>query len=241
MFLTPLKNLLLPLAPRPVRILRGPFRGAIIHMSLRDNVRKVLGFYEHEFNPWLEAVLPQVDTVVDVGANDGYFTFGCAAAFRRLGKRADIFAFEPQAIHCEKLENSRRQQPLGAGPAVNITVTQALVGAEPAPGVATLDALADELPPGQPVGARRALVKIDVEGAEVDVIRGAARWLRPENYFLIEIHAEAYLDTLHKCFSEAGLSLEQHEEHPLPLLGPEHRAERNWWLVTPLPSPASTK
>ena len=233
MFLTPLKNLLLPLAPRPIRILRGPFRGAVIHMSLRNNVRKVLGVYEHEFNPWLEAVLPLVDTVLDVGANDGYFTFGCAAAFRRLGKQAEIFAFEPLEDHCEELESSKRLQPSDSG--VTITVMHALVGAVVAPGMTTLDALAASLSRERPVEGRRTLVKIDVEGAEVEVLGGASKWLQPENYFLVEIHSEANLSTLRTRFAEAGLIIEEHEERALPMLGKEHRAKQNWWLVSPLP------
>ena len=36
-------------------------------------------------------------TRVDVGANDGYFTFGSAAAFLRLAKTGEIFGFEPEA------------------------------------------------------------------------------------------------------------------------------------------------
>jgi hypothetical protein len=57
----------------------------------------------------------------------------------------------------------------------------------------TLDQLA---PPRWP-----ALIKIDVEGAEVDVIEGASHWLNPRNYFLIEVHQEKYLDSLHSDFT----------------------------------------
>ena len=68
-------------------------------MTPRNSVRKILGLYERELNMWLELALQKVTRVLDVGANDGYFTFGCAAVFRRLGKAGEIIAFEPQARH----------------------------------------------------------------------------------------------------------------------------------------------
>ena len=78
------------------------------------------------------------------------------------------------------------------------------------------------------------MVKIDVEGAEVDVIEGAAEWLRPKHYFLIEVHAESYLEDLKQRFAHAGIILEQRNQQPLPFLGRERRVEANWWLVSQL-------
>jgi hypothetical protein len=232
MFLANLKSLI-PDRTMPTRILRGPFRGATICINRRDNLRKIFGLYEHELNSWLERVLPQIDTVLDVGANDGYFTFGCAAAFQRLGITAEILAFEPQSGHCEQLRASQRSQPAGK---VKITLEQAMVGKDAGPGVTTLDAAARQYFPDLPAGSkpRRALVKIDVEGAEGDVIAGAASWLHPENFFLIEVHTEPLLAALQTRFAEAGIKLVQYNQKPLPLIGREHRIEANWWLVTAL-------
>src|SRR5436309_1401204 len=94
-----LRDAIFPDQARPTRILSGPFRGAVIVMNPRYSLRKLVGLYEYELNRWLKTVLPRVKRVLDVGANDGYFTFGCAAAFRRLGKTGEILAFEPQQQH----------------------------------------------------------------------------------------------------------------------------------------------
>jgi hypothetical protein len=83
MLISALKRLI-PGRSMSTRILCGPFRGATICMNPRDNLRKIFGLYEHELNDWLTCVLQRLDTVLVVGANDCYFTFGCAAAFRRL-------------------------------------------------------------------------------------------------------------------------------------------------------------
>jgi hypothetical protein len=231
MFLTALKRLI-PNRSMSTRILSGPFRGAAICMNPRDNLRKILGLYEHELNDWLSRVLQRVDIVLDVGANDGYFTFGCAAAFRRLQRTAHVVAFEPQAGHCRQLEASLRVQ---ADNSVNIAIEQTLVGKATTSGTTTLDAAAERNFHGQmPCCRRRALIKIDVEGAELDVVEGASGWLRPNHYFLIEVHAESYLATLKRRFADVGIALEQHNQQPLPFLGGERRVEANCWLVSRL-------
>jgi hypothetical protein len=231
MFLTALKSLI-PNRSMSTRILSGPFRGAAICMNPRDNFRKILGLYEHELNDWLSRVLQRVDIVLDVGANDGYFTFGCAATFRRLQRAANVVAFEPQADHCRQLEASLRVQTDNS---VNITIEQIFVGKAVASGTTTLDAAAERNFHGQiPCCPRRALIKIDVEGAELDVIEGASGWLRPKHYFLIEVHRESYLTTLKRRFSDVGIVLEQRNQQPLPFLGRERRAKANWWLISRL-------
>jgi hypothetical protein len=49
---------------------------------------------------------------------------------------------------------------------------------------------------GAPYSRDHTLVKIDVEGAEMDVLEGAMSWLNPTNYFVIEVHQESFLDSI---------------------------------------------
>ena len=212
----------LPNRPVPTRIRRGPFRGALIVMNPRCSMRKVFGLYEHELNPWLELALRQVQRVLDVGANDGYFTFGSAAAFRRLGKTGEIIGFEPQAQHVRELRDSIAAQEQSG---IRFEIIQALVGREVRDGMTTLDAL--------PANDRRnTLVKIDVEGAELDVIAGANSWMDGANLFLIEVHERRFIAELQQTFASRGHKLRLVEQRPLPLLGRETRIEDNWWLVS---------
>ncbi len=221
----PLLKVLLPNHILPLPILSGPFRGATIHLNPRYSLRKVFGIYEHELNGWLERVLPRVDTVLDVGANDGYFTFGCAAAFRRLSQSAQIIAFEPLQQHFEELKSSLYNQPKDK---IKISVHNCLVGAE-VNGMTTLDAIAPQINNPTP---KNALIKIDVEGAELEVIAGASMWLNPTNYFLIEVHDASFLDILTQIFSAQGIKLRQVNQQALPIIGRERRSELNWWLVS---------
>src|SRR5262249_42713195 len=151
-------------------------------------MRKALGLYEHELNAWLELTLPRLTRVLDVGANDGYFTFGCAAAFRRLGKAAEIIAFEPEQGHMDTLRESAKKQPIGT---THISLLQTWVGSEFRFGTRTLDTVCWRT--GDPDSRSHTLVKIDVEGAELEVLNGASSWLNPTNYFLIEVHEESFL------------------------------------------------
>src|SRR4029077_6337103 len=169
----------LPNRPVSTRVWRGPFRGARIVMNPRDSLRKIFGLYEHELNAWLEQALRRVSRVVDVGANDGYFTFGSAAAFRRLGKTGEIIACEPQDSHVAMLRESVGSQPETG---IRFEIVHALVGKELKPGMITLDSLRPAVDDSNDKVS--TLVKIDVEGAEVDVIAGGQSWLQPSNPFV---------------------------------------------------------
>lgn len=183
---------ILPDRPTPLTILRGPFRGAKVVMNPRASMRKVLGLYEHELNAWLEAALARVARVIDVGANDGYFTFGALAAFRRLGKRGEVIAFEPQGA----LVRTLRQNASAQGLAERLQVFESLVGGRVAEGMTTLDALA--------VSDRGAtLIKIDVEGAELAALRGARATIAaagPDLHLFVEMHPHLW--------TELGISAE---------------------------------
>jgi Methyltransferase FkbM domain len=222
-----LKRLVFSNRAAPTRILRGPFRGAVIVINRRDSLRKIFGLYEHELNSWLDNALSRVHRVLDVGANDGYFTFGCAAALRRKGRFGEILAFEPQAQYMDLLQKSVAVQPFET---LQISLSQSSAGCEITSEMTTLDAVRWKL--GDPMDRRNTLVKIDVEGAEMDVLRGANSWLNPSNLFLIEVHKAALLKNITDLFYAHGLNLEQIDQRSLPLLGPETRDKTNWWLVS---------
>jgi histidinol-phosphate/aromatic aminotransferase/cobyric acid decarboxylase-like protein len=80
------------------------------------------------------------------------------------------------------------------------------------------------------------LINIDVEGAELEVIAGASKWLNPKNFFLIEVHYAEFLPQLQQQFSKNGIVLRQVNQQPLPFLGRETRSSLNWWLVSDLKS-----
>ena len=229
---------ILPDRPMPVRVWRGPFRGGRAVMNPRNSLRKILGLYEHELNAWLEAALRLTDRVIDVGANDGYFTFGCAAAFQRLRKQGEIIAFEPEAEAFRSLSDGLRGQQAGfdshSQRRVEFTLVQSFVGSNELGSSKTLDNIECKLRAAN--DRQHTLIKIDVEGAEEDVLAGASLWLTHTNCFLIEVHQRSFLETIPRLFAAHGLQLDQIDQRPLKLIGRELRDEENWWLVSHLSS-----
>jgi hypothetical protein len=212
-----------------MRVLRGPFRGAIIMMSPRHSIRKVLGIYEHELNSWIGKVLSSVTKVVDVGANDGYFCLGFATALRRRGITGEVIAFEPQHECVQTLRAS-----VGLSDMHQIRIIELLVGDKTGNGTTTLDEIQWTSGAAGPGSRDDTLIKIDVEGSELDVLEGGLSWFRPSNRFLIEVHREAFADTILHLFASRGLALKRINQRAVPLVGRESRSRENFWLVSDL-------
>src|ERR1044071_40912 len=157
----PNREMLLP-------VLTGPFRGANVQLNPRHSVRKMLGIYEHELNGWLTTVLPKVNTVIDIGANEGYFTLGCAAAFRRLKKQGEVLAYEPETVGFERLRLGLRRQQDSK---VQISIHKYFVGASVSSEMTTLNEIARQRSASK--SPENTLIKIDEEGAEIDVMAEA--------------------------------------------------------------------
>jgi FkbM family methyltransferase len=181
------------------------------HINGTDSILVIPELYvigeEYEPNVW-RSVMAEVkpgDHVVDVGAYVGLYTVALA---KRVGTRGQVFAFEPDPGNRELL---RRQCDLnGVGQSVDIRdcavgdvdgvvafsaglsseshVSQSFGGTTRAVRMNTLDAELRD--------ARVDLMKIDVEGFECHVLRGARRLLgdprrRPRAIF-IEVHPFAW-------------------------------------------------
>ncbi len=167
--------------------------------------------YEPEvYAEWAAALRPGV-TVLDVGAHYGFFTL---AAAKRVGPTGRVFAFEPSSATVAILERHIRMNgwgdravavPLVAGDRDG-EVTFFTFGTSMAASLGRANV--KELNPERPaeVGEERvaattldrfcrergltpALLKVDVEGAELLVLRGAAGLLRAARpRVLCEVH-----------------------------------------------------
>lgn len=219
----------LPDRPVPCRILRGPFRGARMRLNPRSSLRKIFGLYEHELNGWVTAVLPKVNTLYDVGANDGYFTVGCMAWFTRSQSAARVYGFEPETVAFQALTESATPYTARGH---TIELVHKFVGDWADDRTVVLDDFITG--PGGPRPTTQALVKIDVEGAEAKVLRGATRLLHTGNYFLVEIHSKQLIEETSAVFRDHGVPVELVSQRPLPILGREQRSADNWWLVSKL-------
>jgi FkbM family methyltransferase len=184
--------------------------GVRLFVDLSDHViglAIVRDAYEAAELAFARASVRPGDTAIDVGAHIGFFTMQLAAA---VGASGRVYAFEPFAPNADLLERSVAENRFDD----RVVVRRAAVGA--ASGEATLtyaeetlnsggayllrDGTApltgnvrrrvplvalDDLPIRRPV----RLIKMDVEGAEPQALRGAARLLREDRpTILSELH-----------------------------------------------------
>jgi hypothetical protein len=74
----------------PNKILSGVSAGMIANYNPQDRTLHLLGLYEREIYPYLIKSMSKADTLVDIGANDGYY--GLAFA-KHIGK--EVILCEP--------------------------------------------------------------------------------------------------------------------------------------------------
>ena len=184
--------------------------GVRLFVDLSDHViglNIVRGRYETEEIAFARDLLKPGDTAIDIGGHIGFFTMQMAGA---VGASGHVYSFEPFDANADLLERSIAENRFGD----RVTFQRAAVGA--ANGTATLTFPVETLNSGGayllrdgtaplsgnqkksvPVIALDALtlrrpvrfIKMDVEGAEPQVIRGAERVLREDRpTILSELH-----------------------------------------------------
>jgi FkbM family methyltransferase len=185
----------------------GPVR---LFVDLADHViglNIVRGRYETEEIALVRRLLAPGDTAIDIGAHIGFFTMHMAAAVGAAGR---VYAFEPFEPNAELLERSIVENRFTE----RVAFRRAAVGA--ASGRATLTFPVETLNSGgayllrdgtapltgnlqapvplvalDDLDLRRPVrfIKMDVEGAEPQVIRGAARLLQEDRPIILsEVH-----------------------------------------------------
>ena len=199
-----LRRILSDAAPDGVRCIEvcgGRLKGASLFVDLACEKYYWLGTHEELVQDAMAAQVGAGFTVYDVGAHVGFFTL---LASRLAGADGRVIAFEPRPDNVERLRrnieaNGARNVEVVAAAASDCDGTAAFVMHEStlegrlaaaterstaSVPTATIDALVcDGMRPPD-------LVKMDVEGAEGAVIRGAARTIdahRPA--LLIEVHS----------------------------------------------------
>lgn len=169
-----------------VPVLSGRLRGAWWHLGSRGKLLRVLGgSYEREQTRLFESTVRPGQTVLDVGAHVGYYTLLAAAL---AGPRGAVWAFEPDPrnarslrrhvrlnrlrhVHVEEAAVSSREGTARFGPGSGSGTGRLAGSGRFEVRTVSLDAFCAERE------IRPHVVKIDVEGAERDVLAGARRVL----------------------------------------------------------------
>jgi FkbM family methyltransferase len=212
------------------------FPGGRIYLDVAESrmmLARALGRYEVRKRRALGRFLKKGQTFVDAGANKGDFSL---IAARCVGPAGRVLAFEPEpgnfqwitkSVELNRYQNVRpfRIALSDRNGTASLYLGKMsgwhslLPGSSGVAGAAdnrrerlvvptrTLDAVLRE----QPDGGRVDVIKIDVEGAEMNVLRGAAEALdRNDNVtVLIDIHPEHGIDSREICdyLREKGFAL----------------------------------
>ena len=187
---------------RTPRILAGPMRG--LYYGSGDGDRSVLlGTYEPGVQQAMRDVLKKGHVFYDIGANAGYFSLLGATL---VGPEGHVYAFEPLPQNGERLkktmeENQVRNYTLVMQAVNDASGTRALYlgdgnqrRASLLPWKGEARTFVDTITLDQFVRDDNwpNLIKLDVEGAEIQVLQGGRRVLSDERapIWIIEIHSE---------------------------------------------------
>lgn len=217
---------LLAQQPVSVDILGGPFRGAKVLLNPATSKRKIFGLYENVLNDWIRSAIVGKEFVLDVGANTGYDTYGFAHLLQENGVASPtVLAIEPNVL--PELDIPRQWDCYSA---CRIEILQNRTGHRTEGNTICLDdAVARYLPDSSGPG----LIKIDIEGDEIETLRGAAQLLNDSRHdWLIEIHGKESIPEIAKSFVLRDRPFLIKDLAPLPAIGAEARPLYTSWLLT---------
>jgi len=211
------------------------FSGGKIYLDITESpmmLSRALGRYEPDKHQAFQHFLRSGDSFIDVGVNKGDFSL---LAAKLVGKEGRVLAFEPEPSNCRWIRKS-----IHANGYSNITLFEMALSDENGEAQLNLGAKSGwhTLIPGQKGRGRGVIevltrsldsileekglaqsirmIKIDVEGAEMAVLKGAINTLRanPEVVLLLDLHPHLGVDTREVCKFLEKLDFRLYKEKP---------------------------
>jgi hypothetical protein len=202
------------------RVPLGPAAGLRLDLSLRDvPVDMYLGVFEWEVWRHLREMVEPGMRAVDVGGHLGWYALIIA---RRT--QAPVWSFEPDPANAEVLRRNLRENPDCGRHVIAHAGRCAASGTDPEEEIAIDELFSGRRPPG--------LIKVDVDGPEVEVLEGAARTLTDSRpHVVVETHSAELERRCADLLTRAGYRPLIVTSRDLWHLGQNRPGEHNRWLV----------
>jgi precorrin-6B methylase 2 len=190
------------------RVKAGLPRGAYLMLNRRHDIQREWGLWETELNGAYKRLISADGVVFDIGAGDGYTTLG----FARLASRGTVVAFDPDRTALEMLDQ-------------NLSLNRDLAERIRVVGRALSHSDFGSLPDP-------TFIKIDVDGAEVEVLRELHPFLEHHPPVLVETHSAELEAEAQRTLREFGYETCIIKNARWRLVWPEYRPIGfNRWLL----------
>jgi len=198
-----------------IPVLQGPAKG--IKWIVGSGLHSMwLGWFETDKQQILQSLQLGGTTVIDIGAHVGFFT---VLLSRLVGEKGSVIAVEPlpinldfinRHIHLNQIENitvlqvalSDKKGVMKFASTGHSSSAHLAEDGDLEVSVVTLDSLNNFTTPV-------SLVKIDVEGAEADLLRGGEAFFKSNRpIILLATHSEAQIEACRSILTRYGYSME---------------------------------
>jgi predicted RNA methylase len=194
-----------------------------MNLSLECQTQLWLGLFEKEIHCWLKRFCQGIATAIDIGAAEGEYTL----FFLLRTPAKTVFAFEPDTRVLPMLEENLRANALERSSSVKLCTEFVASSGRAGDGRLALDSLLDSI-------ETPCLIKVDVDGAEMDVLKGAGQLNSSgaDIRWLIETHSRKLENDCAQALAEAGFNIQIIHNAWWRRFLPELRPiEHNRWLA----------
>lgn len=218
--LSKIKEFFLPRGINPSEIKIGLFKGIKFNIDFSYQSQLYFGFFEMEIYSWMKKLSTDINTAIDIGVGYGEFTL----YFLKSTNAKKIFAFDPAEETRPFLMSNLKLNDCDSDP--KLTLISKFLGSSNNNHMITLDSMISEI-------IQPSLIKMDVDGAEVDILKGATEILKQSgSRWIIETHSKQLENDCIEILNKAGYKTIIISNAWWRIILPEQRPiKHNRWLA----------
>lgn len=198
----------------------GLLKGIKLLLDFSFQTQIYLGLWENEISGWIDKFSKDALTCIDIGAGEGVYTL----YFLKKASAKNVFAFEPNNSARRILQqNIEINKPLRK---CKLVLSEKYIGKLNTQNCQSLDNLITHI-------EAPCLIKVDVDGGELDILHGAKELLKlPGLLWVIEVHSKELESGCIELLKKAGFTVKIIPNAWWRIIIPEQRPiPSNRWVV----------